>query len=186
MTRLDFDPELERLGDALRASTAVDLAREERADAVATRRPRWTRPRLLAGATGAVAASAAAVTLLLGASTSPPAYAITTNDDGSVLVQINEHSALPQANAKLADMGIHEQVTIYMATGPAAVSGPVNCAPAPGAKGPRLKVLVGTDGTEVIAPGQSGDNTGEGTYHLDRCVFSSDSSSGITGNTGAG
>jgi hypothetical protein len=190
MTRLDFDPDLERLGDALRASTAVDLAREERpprqADAATPTRRRWTRPRLLAGATGAVAASAAAVTLLLGASTSPPAYAITTNDDGSVLVQINKHSDLPQANAKLTDMGIHEQVTIYMATGPAAVGGPVKCAPAPGATGPRLKVLVGTNGTEVLAPGQSGDNTGEGTYHLDRCVASSDSRSGITGNTGAG
>ena len=31
MTRVDFDPDLERLGEALRASTTIDLAREERA-----------------------------------------------------------------------------------------------------------------------------------------------------------
>lgn len=38
-------------------------------------------------------------------------------------------------------MGIHERVTIYMATGSAAVSGPVNCTPAPGANlsGPSLR-----------------------------------------------
>ena len=33
MTRLDLDPDLERLGEALRASTTIDLAREERANA---------------------------------------------------------------------------------------------------------------------------------------------------------
>ena len=31
MTRLDFDPDLDRLGDALRASAAIDLTREEHA-----------------------------------------------------------------------------------------------------------------------------------------------------------
>jgi hypothetical protein len=54
MTRLDFDPGLERLGEALRASTTIDLAREERA----ARPSRRARPRLLAGATAAAAASA--------------------------------------------------------------------------------------------------------------------------------
>jgi hypothetical protein len=70
MTRLDFDPDLERLGEALRASATIDLAREQRATgpAVAGRarhadtglatRARRTRPRLsvLAGSTLAVAA----------------------------------------------------------------------------------------------------------------------------------
>ena len=68
MTRLDFDPDLERLGEALRASATIDLAREERATgpAVAGRgrhadtglatRARSPRPRVLAGSTPAVAA----------------------------------------------------------------------------------------------------------------------------------
>jgi hypothetical protein len=102
-----------------------------------------------------------------------------------VTVQIDRDSALPQANAKLTAMGIDEQVTIYMAPGPAAVSGSVVCTRGPGANpsGPSLKVLVGTDGTEVIAPGQTAGNTGVGTWHLDRCVVTGDSG---TGNTGAG
>jgi hypothetical protein len=85
-------------------------------------------------------------------------------------------------------MGIHEQVTIYMAPGAAAVGGPVTCTRAPGASvsGPPLKVLVGQDGTEAIRSGQTADNTGEGTFHLDHCVVTGDTGSGITGNTGAG
>jgi hypothetical protein len=45
---------------------------------------------------------------------------------------------------------------------------------------------VGTDGTEVISPGQTGGNTGVGTYHLDHCVVWGDTGSGNSGNTGAG
>ena len=194
MTRLDFDPDLERLGEALRASTTIDLAREERAargrhaDAVLATRSRRTRPRprVLAGSTLGLAGVGAALALALSATASPPAFAVTRNGDGSVLVNINEQQAIPQANQKLTAMGIHEQVAIYIATGPAAVSGPVDCTPAPGANlsGPPLKVLVGNDGTEVIGPGQTAGNTGEGTYHLDRCVVTGDTGSGNTGNTG--
>jgi hypothetical protein len=183
MTRLDFDPDLERLGEALRASTTIDLAREERAagpigvgrarhgDDVVAKPARRTRPRLLAGATVAVAATATAVTLLLSASASPPAYAITRNGDGSVLVQINRLQSLPDANRKLAAMGIDEQISIQMATGPAAVTGPVNCVPSSsGANlpGPPVKAVVGTNGTEVIPSG----NTGAGTWHLAACQLS--------------
>jgi hypothetical protein len=68
-----------------------------------------------------------------------------------------------------------------MGSGPAAVSGPVTCTPEPGIpKQPTVKVLVGTDGTEVINPG----NTGVGTWHLKSCNLASDT--GGTGNTGAG
>jgi hypothetical protein len=128
----------------------------------------------------------AAVLLALSSAGAPPAYAITRNADGSVLVNINEDTALPQANAKLTAMGIHEQVTIYMATGTAPVSGPVSCTPAPGTSlsGPSLKVLVGTDGTEVIGSGQTAGNTGEGTFHLDHCVVTGSANSGNNGNTG--
>jgi hypothetical protein len=204
MTRLDFDPDLERLGEALHASATIDLAREERAArptfprrgprrdaALATRARTGPRRRVLAGSTLGLAGVGTAVVLALSGSAAPPAFAITTNGDGSVLVNINRLESLPAANHKLTAMGIHEQVTIYMATGPAAVSGPVTCAPAAGANqsGPRLKVLVGKDGTEVIRSGQTAGNTGEGTYHLDHCVVTGDTRSGatgITGNTGTG
>jgi hypothetical protein len=142
------------------------------------------RPRVLAGGTLGVAGVAVALAVALGGSTTPPAFAITRSGDGSVLVKINRLESLPDANRKLASMGIDERVTIYMATGPAALSGPVTCTRAPGSNrsGPPLKVLVGKDGTEVISPGQTAGNTGTGVYHLDHCVVAG---SGNTGNTGA-
>ena len=175
-----------------------DLVREHGPTLAHADRPRpgrtglLRRPRVLAGSTLGLAGVGTALVLVLSAAGSPPAYAITTEGDGSVLLTINQNSALPQANAKLSAMGIHEQVTIYMATGPAAASGPVNCEPGPGANvsGPPVRVLVGPDGTEVIGPGQSGDNTGEGTFHLARCTVAPDTDTGPgtgnTGNTGAG
>ncbi len=206
MTCRDFDPDLERLGEALRASTAIDLAREERAarpsgagparhaDAVvATRaRRRRPRPRVLAGSTLGLVGVGAALVLALSGSAAPPAFAITTEGDGSVLVHLNQNQNLPQVNQKLAAMGTGEQITIYEATGAAPVSGAVTCTPGPGAGPPRtsVKVLQGTDGTEVISPGQTGDNTGVGTWHLARCTVAPASDTGPgtgnTGNTGAG
>jgi hypothetical protein len=155
------------------------------------RAPFLRRPRVLAGSTLGLAGVGTALVLALGAAGSTPAYAVTTNSDGSVLVTINQKSALPQANAKLTAMGIHEQVSILMARGAAAASGPVNCTPAPGVSnlpGPSLKVLVGKDGTEVIAPGSTAGNTGVGTWHLAACyVYNTGSTgSGNTGNTGPG
>ncbi len=129
-----------------------------------------------------------------GTAAATPAFAITRSGDGSVLVKFNYQRrtrTLPQVDHKLTAMGIHEQVTIYMASGPAAISGPVTCTPAPGASlsGPPVKVLVGKDGTEVISAGQSAGNTGEGTLHLANCTVTGDTGSGNTGssgNTGAG
>jgi hypothetical protein len=145
-------------------------------------RARRRRPRILAGSTLALAGGGAAAALILTATASTPAFAVTRNGDGSVLVTISQTQALPQANAKLAQMGINEQVTIYMAAGAAAVSGPVTCTPAPGVSGPPVKVLVGTNGTQVIDSG----NTGAGTWHLASCHVTSEGGSGNTGNTGAG
>jgi hypothetical protein len=173
-----------------------DLAREHGSTLALADRPEpgraplLRRPRVLAGSTLGLAGVGTALVLVLGAASSTPAYAVTTNGDGSVLVTINQNSALPQANAKLTAMGIHEQISIQMASGAAAASGPVNCTPAPGASnlpGPQLKVLVGKDGTEVISPGTTGDNTGVGTWHLAACYVSNTGStaSGNTGNTGA-
>ncbi|HEX3590545.1 MAG TPA: hypothetical protein VHV74_13020 [Pseudonocardiaceae bacterium] len=141
------------------------------------------RPRVLAGGTLGLAAVGTAIGLALGAVGGTPAYAVTTNDDGSVLVTINQNSALPQANDKLAAMGLDESIGIVMAPGPAPFGGPVTCTPA-GASHVRapVKVLIGKNGTEVIAPGTTGDNTGVGTWHLASCsVAPGVGNSGSTG-----
>jgi hypothetical protein len=185
MTDLDLDPELERLGDALRASTAIDLAREQRAVAPAPeparRFPR--RPRVLAGGTLGLVGVGVALVLALGGSTAQPAFAVTKDANG-VLVHLNYTSDqnLPQVDAKLASMGIHESVGIQMAPGAATVSGPVTCAQGPGANTP-VRVLVGANGTETIAAGQSAGNTAEGSFHLVSCFTSSNSGKGNTGNS---
>ena len=75
---------------------------------------------------------------------------------------------------------LRSQLTI----GDASTDGAVTCSMGAGANTP-VKVLVGADGTETIAPGQSAGNTAEGTFHLDQCVVSSDSGSGNSGNTGS-
>lgn len=168
-----------------------DLAREHGATLAHTDRPEpgrahlLRRPRVIAGSMLGLAGVGTTLVLTLGTS-SLPAYAVTTNGDGSVLVTINQVTALPQANAKLTAMGIHEQVTIYMTSGAAGVSGPVTCTPTPGANvsGPTLKVLVGEDGTQVIRPGQTAGNTGVGTYYLNHCVVTGDTGSGSSSNTG--
>jgi hypothetical protein len=183
MTLLDLDPDLERLGEALRASTAIDLAREERAaranggvhsDAAFAARPSRTRrrPRILAGGTLGLAGVGAALVLALSGSAAAPAFAVTRSSDGSVLVQLDYVTGqnLPQVNQKLAAMGTHEQIGIQMAPGAASTSGPVACNHAPGVSGPTIKVLVGTNGTEVIAPGQTAGNTAQGSFHMASCT----------------
>ena len=191
MTRLDFDPDLARLGEALHASTTNDLAREEsaarHADAPVAPRALRTRLRLpvLAGSTLGLAGAGAALVLALGGTAATtPAFAVTKSDDG-VLVKLNydTNQNLPQVNDKLAAMGLHEAVTIYMSSGAASVTGPLNCARGPGANTP-VRVLVGSNGTETIAAGQSAGNTAEGTFHLVRCIVKGDNGSRNTGNTG--
>lgn len=152
-----------------------------------------TRKKVIAASTLVVAVGGTALGLALTSSGSASvpasgtkivtaAYTITKTSGDSVVVQINQDTSLPAANAKLTQMGIHEQVIIYNVSGPAPVSGPVTCTPEAGVPGPTLKVLLGTNGTEVIAPGTTGDNTGVGTWHLAHCTTTGD---GTTGNTGA-
>jgi hypothetical protein len=183
MSTTPIPPSLERFGDELSRAAHRELSNPPGPARVRAGRHR---PRLLAGGTLGLAGVGAAVALALSAVSSTPAFAVTKNDDGSVTVQINQTSAITQANAKLTAMGIEEQVTIYMAYGPAARSGPVSCTPAPGTNlpGPPLKVLVGSNGTEVNAPGQTAGNTGVGTFHLGHCVVTGAGGSGSTGNTG--
>jgi hypothetical protein len=176
-------PSLERFGDELNRAAYRELSIPSGSIRARVRRPR---PRLLAGSTLGLAGVGAALVLALGGSAAPPAFAITRSGDGSVLVKLNYTSDqnLPQVNRKLAKMGTHEQITIYMAPGAATVSGPVTCSPAPGASGPSVKVLVGTNGTEIIGEGQSAGNTAEGSFHLDHCTTTGDTGSANTGNTG--
>lgn len=173
-----------------------DLVREHGATLAHAPRPeagralgavRFHRPRVLAGGTLGVGGAGVALLLALGGTAAPPAFAVTTNGNGSVTVKLNVNSALPQANAKLAQMGTGEQITIQMAQGAASVSGPVTCVPTQSASGPTVKVLDGSDGTEVISPGQTAGNTGEGTWHLAACAVYSTASgdgSGTSGTTG--
>jgi hypothetical protein len=178
MTHHDLDPDLERLGDALRASTSTDLAREQQA--AHTNRPepgraRPRRPRLLAGGTLGLAGVGAALVLALGGSTAAPAFAVTRQADGSVLVTVNVAQTTQPwvlgADRKLAAMGIDEQIGVpNTQPGPATVSGPVSCTPLGGVNtpaGPPVKVLLGTDGTQVIPS----STTGAGTVHVSSCVY---------------
>ena len=170
-----------------------DLAREHGATLAHADRPEpgraggdrvLRRPRVLAGSTLGLAGVGAVLVLALGGSaTTSPAYAVTTNGDGSVTVQINRTSSIVAANNKLVSMGIHEQFGIDMASGTAPVSGAVTCQPKPGesVSGPTVDVLVGNDGTEVNHPDTAG-NTGVGTFHLAACYVSN--GTGYTGGTG--
>jgi hypothetical protein len=74
------------------------------------RHRRATRPQLLASTTVGVAAIATAATLLLGVSTSSPAFAVTRNPDGTVTVNLMQLSGIAGANEKLAAMGVRAQI----------------------------------------------------------------------------
>jgi hypothetical protein len=71
---------------------------------------RAPRPRLLAGSTVGLAATATAAALLLGASTSSPAFAVTRNPDGTVTVNLMKLSGIAGANERLAAMGVRAQI----------------------------------------------------------------------------
>ena len=124
------DPATDSTGEeTTRAALAQEIDK-----ATITRRParaRRTRPRLLAGATLAVAASATAVTLLVSAVASPPpALAVTRHHDGSVTLKINRATSIVDVNHKLAAMGIEKISKQAMAAGEDLSSIP-NCSSIP-------------------------------------------------------
>jgi hypothetical protein len=179
--RIVAEPGDPRLAQAPGEPSAGLLGRTARLGARARRR-------VVAGGTLGLAGIGAAVLLALGGTAATtPAFAVTRSSDGSVLVHLNyvKDLNLPQLEAKLHSMGLHEGVTISMATGAARVSGPVTCRQGPGAT-TTVKVLVGANGTEVVQAGQSAGNTAEGSFHLDSCVTRGDNAAGNTGTGSPG
>jgi hypothetical protein len=61
---------------------------------------------------------ATAAALLFGASTSPPAFAVTRNPDGTVTVNLMQRSGIAAANEKLAAMGVRAQIAVDTKTPP--------------------------------------------------------------------
>jgi hypothetical protein len=138
---------------------------------------RARRPRIIAGGTLALAVVGTALGLGLtstggttgGTTIVTAAYTITTHSNGSILVKMGDQESVEAVDHQLNAM-IKEYAILDFKSGPAPVSGPVTCTPGvPNMGGPQVAVLLGTDGTQVIAPGTTGDNTGVGTWHIASC-----------------
>ncbi|HEX4108322.1 MAG TPA: hypothetical protein VHX88_09330 [Solirubrobacteraceae bacterium] len=67
---------------------------------------RRARPGLVVGTTGALAGLGTTLALVLGATGTSPAFAVTHNADGTVSVTINRMDGIRAANAKLAALGL--------------------------------------------------------------------------------
>ena len=92
-----------------------DLVRRHGADLAEMTRPeakraRRARPRLLAGTSVALAGVGTVAVLLLSAASSPPAFAVNRNADGTYTVTLQKLAAIHGANAKLAALGIRARL----------------------------------------------------------------------------
>lgn len=83
------------------------------------RRPR---PRVLAGTTAAVAAAAAVLAVVLGGTSTSPAFAVTANHDGSITLSINRLNAIHAANLKLSSLGVRAMAVQVRAACQAAIT----------------------------------------------------------------
>jgi len=153
---------------------------------------RFRNPRVIAGGTLALAVAGTALGLGLtstggtagGTSVVTAAYTITTHSNGSILVKMGDQESVNAVNKQLNAM-IKEYAILRFEPGPAPVSGPVTCTPGdPNMGGPQVSVLLDADGTQVIAPGTTGDNTGVGTWHIGSCsvYLTADLPKGSTGD----
>ena len=77
-----------------------------KADGPLSSGPRWRLP-MIAGASLGVAGASAAAVVVLGAASSPPAFAVTTHPDGTVSLVIRRIDGISGANRRLAQLGIH-------------------------------------------------------------------------------
>ena len=150
---------------------------------------------------GLAGIGAAVLFALSGTAATSPAYAITQNGDGTVLLKINfgGRNTLWAADRKLMDR-YHEVANFYtaapssdpssgdLAPGPSTNPAPIACTPIgdPKPSGPQVKILIGKDNTLVVPSGNTG---GGGTMHLVSCQSYVDdpggnSGTGNSGNTG--
>lgn len=144
---------------------------------------RWaTRPRILAGGSLGLAGVAAGLVIVFSGSSAPPAFAVTQEADGSLLVHLYYSSAWPLtiADQQLKAGGVPGQITWSEWHGPAPAPGPITCAnDVPGAR--QVKMLLGNDGTLVVPAGQQG----AGSWHLVNCfLYPTKGSPGIYTSTG--
>jgi hypothetical protein len=132
---------------------------------------RAPRLRLLAGSTVGLAAAATGAALLLGASTSSPAFAVTRNRDGTVTVHLMKSSGIAGANKTLAAMGVRAQIRDLAKQPPTFVC--------PGGTAPTITFdpdSIPNRQALVITPSQPGSgapaapkaDTGSGTNHVVR------------------
>ena len=122
-----------------------------------------TRPQVLAGTTVGVAAIAVGAALLFGASTSPAAFAVTRNADGTVTVHLIRSSGIAGANRKLAAMGVRAEIAGQAKYPPALVC--------PGGATPTITfdpTSIPKRHVLVIAPGKP--NAGHGGNHVVRTL----------------
>jgi hypothetical protein len=94
-----------------------DLVRKHGADLAQMTRPaakqaRRTRPRLLAGTSIGLAVAGTVAALVLSAASSPPAFAVSRNSDGTWTVSIQKLTGVHGANAKLAALGIRARLVV--------------------------------------------------------------------------
>ena len=88
-----------------------DLMREHRSELAQIDRPaagraRYARPRLLAGTTVGFAVIATAIVLFLSAASTPAAFAVSGNSDGTVSVMLRRIAGIKGANERLQALGI--------------------------------------------------------------------------------
>ena len=105
--------------EALLAAITADQ-HEERRGPDADPRRRWlgrqaathrgARPGVVAGSALGLAGIGTAMALVLGATTTSPAFAVTHNRDGTVTIYIERSSGIGGANARLNQLGIRAQV----------------------------------------------------------------------------
>ena len=106
--------------------------------------------------------------LLFGASTSPAAFAVTRNPDGTVTVHLTRPSGIAAANEKLAAMGVRAQIAADTKTPPKLVC-PGGTVPTitfdPASIPRREEVVIAPDqpGAGNAAALKGGSDTGAGT-----------------------
>jgi hypothetical protein len=141
---------------------------------------RWTTwPRIAAGGSLGLAAVAAGLVLAFSGSTAPPAFAITHNADGSLLVHLYHVSDLQAAEQQIDAMNIQGTLVVGIEPGPATVPGPIMCSTAD--QGQQVEMLLGSDGTDVVPAGVRG----AGPWHLTLCSIAPGNGGSTTGTTGS-